>query len=82
MIRFFSKFKDSSVTNAKSRLKSVISDDRINLSENITAEKIRKDVTAVLVKYAGGNSQSVKVIVKKHSHSQCYLEATVSVDTA
>ena len=82
MIRFFSKMKGSSVTEAKNRLKSVISNDRINLSENTTAEKIRKDVTAVLVKYAGGNSQCVKVLVKKHSQSQCYLEATVSVDTA
>lgn len=82
MIGFFSKKKGSSVLQAKNRLKSVISYDRMNMLENSTMEKIRKDVTSVLTKYTGGNSRAVKVTVKKCSPSYCSLEATVSIDTA
>ena len=79
---FFSKREGYSVLQAKSRLKSVISRDRKNMLENSTMEKIRKDVTAVLIKYTGGNPRAVNVTVKQCSASYCSLEATVSVDTA
>ena len=82
MIGFFSKKKSSCVLHAKNRLKSVIRYDRMNMLENSTIEKIRKDVTSVLTKYTGGNSDGVKVTVKKLSPSGCSLEATVSIDTA
>ena len=82
MIRFFSKKKANGVLQAKNRLISVISCDRMNTVENSTMEKIRKDVTSVLTGYAGGNSDRVKVTVKKVSPSYCALEATVSIDTA
>ena len=82
MIRFFSGKKRDCVLLAKNRLKSVISYDRMSMHENSTMEKIRKDVTSVLTKYAGENSDKVKVTVKKFSPSYCSLEATVSIDTA
>ena len=80
MIRFFSKGKGGSVLQAKNRLKSVISYDRISMDENSTTEKIRKDIISVLTKYTGGNSRLVEVTVKKCSPSYCSLEATVSMD--
>ncbi len=52
MRRFFRKMSETSVTYAKNRLKSVINSDRINVSQNKTLEKIRKEVTAVLLKYS------------------------------
>ena len=77
MKRFFSKFKSSSSVSAKNRLKSVIKNDRINTSGDVTIDKIKKDITAVLAKYAGGDSKSVEVFVKNYSPTHCCLEATL-----
>lgn len=82
MRRFFSKIKSTSGKEAKNRLKSVIHTDRMKLSENSTTEKIRKDVTSVLLKYAGERSDSVRVNVTFDSHSLCTLNATISMDAA
>lgn len=82
MKRFFSRFKSSSSIDAKNRLKSVIKNDRINTSGDVSMDKIKKEVTAVLAKYAGGDSNSVTVLVKNCSPSHYCLEATVSIGTA
>ena len=82
MRRFFSKIKGTSGKEAKNRLKSVIHTDRMKLSENSTTEKIRKDVTSVLLKYAGKYSDAIRVNVTCDSHSLCTLNATITMDTA
>ena len=82
MKRFFSAFKKSSSIAAKNRLKSVIISDRLDTSADESIDKIKKDVAAVLAKYAGGDSGSVKIMVKNYSSSHCCLEATVSIGTA
>ena len=61
MIHFFSKISPRSVQDAKNRLKSVINNDRINVSENKTSDKIRKEVTAVLLKYSKEQLPEVSV---------------------
>ncbi len=61
MRRFFRKMSETSVTYAKNRLKSVINSDRINVSQNKTLEKIRKEVTAVLLKYSKEQMTEVSV---------------------
>ncbi len=77
MKRFFSKFKSSSSIAAKNRLKSVIKSDRINTSDDVTIDKIKKDITAVLTKYAGGDSGAVEVYVKNYTPSHCCFEASL-----
>lgn len=61
MRRFFRRMSETSVTYAKNRLKSVINNDRINVSENKTSDKIRKEVTAVLLKYSKEQRPEVSV---------------------
>lgn len=61
MRRFFRRMSETSVTYAKNRLKSVINNDRINVSENKTSDKIRKEVTAVLLKYSKEQLPEVSV---------------------
>lgn len=61
MRRFFRKISETSVTYAKNRLKSVINNDRINVSQNKTMDKIRKEVTAVLLKYSKEQQPEVSV---------------------
>lgn len=82
MKKFFSRLKTSSSVDAKNRLKSVIKNDRINTSGDVTIDKIKKDITAVLAKYAVGDSKSIEVLVKNYSSSHCCFEATVSIRTA
>ena len=54
---FFARLKSQSVTEAKNRLKSVIKNDRINVTQSKTLEKMKKEVSAVLEKYAPKNAQ-------------------------
>ena len=61
MMRIFKKISSQSVKDAKNRLKSVINNDRINVSQNKTLEKIRKEVTAVLLKYSKEQTTEVSV---------------------
>ncbi len=77
MRRFFSRFRDSSHIYAKNRLKSVITSDRAKADENVTMEKIRKDVTAVLLKYSGKNHVNVNVSCDYASNLN--LTATLSL---
>lgn len=57
MMRFFSRMNSHTVRCAKNRLKSVIINDRMNVSYDMTIEKMRKEVSAVLEKYAPKNAQ-------------------------
>ena len=82
MRNIFSIIKGTSGKEAKNRLKSVISTDRIKLSENSTTEKMRKDVTSVLLKYAGMNSNAVRVDISYDSNRLCSLNATITMDAA
>lgn len=80
MIRFFSKISNHSVQDAKNRLKSVIINDRMNVSNNMTLEKIRKEVSAVLEKYASKNSQPPQVSVTCSQGTVCLLSASVPIE--
>ena len=51
-MRIFRKISYSSVTDAKNRLKSVLKNDRISVSGDRTIEKMKKEVSTVLAKYA------------------------------
>ena len=80
MIRFFSRISGQSVQDAKNRLKSVIINDRMNVSNDMTLEKIRKEVSAVLYKYASKNAQPPQVSVTCSQGSLCLLSASVPLE--
>lgn len=80
MIRFFSKISNHSVQDAKNRLKSVIINDRMNVSENMTLEKIRREVSAVLVKYMPKNAQPPQVSVTCSQGTVCLLSVSVPIE--
>lgn len=79
MIRFFSKISNHSVQDAKNRLKSVIINDRMNVSDNMTLEKIRREVSAVLAKYTPKNAQPPQVSVTCSQGAICLLSASVPI---
>ena len=56
-MRFFSKISPRSVQEAKNRLKSVIINDRMNVSEDMTLEKIRKEDLTLMRKIDAELSQ-------------------------
>ena len=74
---FFAGTKRQSVTEAKNRLKSVIKSDRINLSENKTLEKMKKEVSAVLLKYCNGSESPPRVSVACTQDAVYILSATI-----
>ena len=78
-MRFFSKIKPYTVREAKNRLKSVIINDRMNVSENMTLEKIRKEVSAVLTKYALQNECPPQVSVTCSNGAICLVNASVLI---
>lgn len=80
MIKFFSKISPQTVQEAKNRLKSVIINDRMNVSNNMTLEKMRKEVSAVLYKYASKNAQPPQVSVTCSQGSVCFLSASVPLE--
>ncbi len=80
MIRLFSKITNRSVQDAKNRLKSVIINDRMNVSHNMTLEKMRKEVSAVLSKYASKNAQPPQVSVTCNQGAICILSASVPLE--
>lgn len=80
MRMFFSRITRSSVTDAKNRLKSVINNDRMNVSQNTTLEKMRKEVSAVLEKYACKSAQPPQVSVTCQPGALCVLSATVPIE--
>ena len=76
MRMFFARINSQSVTEAKNRLKSVIKNDRINLTQSKTLEKMKKEVSAVLLKYTTRNAQP-QVSVSCEGGSVCLLSASV-----
>ncbi len=80
MRRFFSKISPSSRADAKNRLKSVIKNDRMNVSNNKTLEKMREEVSAVLAKYASKASVPPQVSVTCQQGQLCVLAATVTIE--
>lgn len=78
-MRFFKKIKPYTVREAKNRLKSVIINDRMNVSENMTLEKIRKEVSAVLGKYAPKNDYPPEVTVTCQNGAVCLISASVLI---
>ena len=79
MIKFFSKISPQTVQEAKNRLKSVIINDRMNVSEDLTLEKIRKEVSAVLGKYAPKNGYPPDVSVTCQNGAMCLVSASVLI---
>jgi len=77
MIRLFKK-KQQSGCFAKERLHTLLENERNILSGEKVLEKIRKEVSAVLMKYTGdGNPPEVR-ITQSHG-SQCNLAARIFV---
>ena len=79
MMRFFAKINSHTVKDAKNRLKSVIINDRMNVSYDMTMEKMRKDISAVLEKYAPKNAQP-QVSVTCNQGAVCFLSASVPLE--
>lgn len=79
MIKFLSKISSRSVQDAKNRLKSVIINDRMNVSYDMTLEKMRKEVSAVLEKYAPKNAQP-QVSVTCEGGAICLVNASVLIE--
>lgn len=75
MKRFLKKFSNSSVIYAKNRLKTVINNDRISTVQSKTLDKIRKEVTAVLVKYSDVEEAMPQVSVTCTQGATCRLAA-------
>lgn len=73
-IIFFHVRNKSSVT-AKSRLSSVIRNDRMIASHSATMEKIRKEVASVLKKYASDDSE--QYVSVRGSGRNCRLAARI-----
>ena len=80
MKKFFSKFRNSSGSFAKARLKSVIDNDRINTSYDTVADKVRKDFVQMLMNYTKEKNNSVKVQVKGTSPSHLSVSVAVAFD--
>ena len=78
-MRFFKKIKPYTVREAKNRLKSVIINDRMNVSEDMTLENIRKEVSAVLQRYAHKGAHPPQVSVTCQNGTLCMLSATVPI---
>ena len=78
-MRLFTKIKPFTVREAKNRLKSVIINDRMNVSEDMTLEKIRKEVSAVLYKYAPKNDCPPEVSVTCQNGAMCLVSASVLI---
>ncbi len=79
MMRFFSRINSHTVKDAKNRLKSVIINDRMNVSCDMTMEKIRKEVSAVLEKYAPKNALP-QVSVSCSDGAVCSVNASVRIE--
>ena len=76
---FFAGIRRHSVTEAKNRLKSVIKSDRINITENKTLEKMKKEVSAVLLKYCKSSEAAPRVTVECTKGTEYILSAIIPV---
>lgn len=78
-MRFLKKIKPYTVREAKNRLQSVIINDRMNVSEDMTLEKIRKEVSAVLGKYSPKSECPPEVSVICQNGAMCLVSASVLI---
>lgn len=76
MMRFFSRINSHTVKDAKNRLKSVLINDRMNVSYDMTMEKMRKEVSVVLEKYSSQNAQP-QVSVTCSEGALCLVSASI-----
>ena len=79
MMRFFSRINSHTIKDTKNRLKSVIINDRMNVSDDMTLEKMRKEVSAVLEKYSYRNAQP-QVSVTCQDGAVFLLSASVPIE--
>ena len=77
MVNIFKKISVCSVNQAKNRLKSVINNDRINVTYSSALSRIKKEVTAVLMKYSQDNESVPKVTVHCDGGRAIKLSATM-----
>ncbi len=78
---FFLNVRQPSKLAAKKRLNAVISNDRVNVSQGKTIEKIRKEVAAVLSKYTPDNEAAGNISVTKVSGGECLLAEKIRLKT-
>ena len=79
MRKFIFRINSHTVHSAKNRLKSVIINDRMNVSYDMTLEKMRKEVSAVLEKYTHKNAQP-QVSVNCSEGNICILSAMLPLE--
>ncbi len=79
MRMFFARLKSQSVTEAKNRLKSVIKNDRINVTQNKTLEKMKKEVSAVLHRYCTDNEMPPQVSVTCNHGLEYVVTASIPI---
>lgn len=79
MRMFFARLKSQSVTEAKNRLKSVIKNDRINVTQNKTLEKMKKEVSAVLLRYCIDSEMPPQVSVTCRHGLEYVLSASIPI---
>ncbi len=79
MRMFFARIKSQSVTEAKNRLKSVIKNDRINVTQSKTLEKMKKEVSAVLLNYSLNSKEPPRVSVTCENGTLLVLRAYVPI---
>ena len=76
---FFAGLRRQSVTEAKNRLKSVIKNDRINITDSKTLEKMKKEVSAVLLKYCKGSEDPPRVSVACSNGTEYIISASIPI---
>lgn len=79
MRMFFARLKSQSVTEAKNRLKSVIKNDRINITQSKTLEKMKKEVSAVLLNYSLDSKEPPRVSVTCENGTLLVLRAYIPI---
>ena len=79
MMGLFRKISSHSVKDAKNRLKSVIKNDRINVTQSKTLEKMKKEVSAVLLNYSLNSKEPPRVSVTCENGTLLVLRAYVPI---
>lgn len=74
----FSRKKQGSGCFARERLNALLKKERSSLTEGAVIERIKKEVSAVLIRYSGEKNPP-EVYVTFSQGSQCNLAASVSV---
>lgn len=78
---FFFRTGQQSKRDARRRLCAVINDDRLNVSQGKTIEKMKKDIAAVLKKYSSDDAAE-NISITGAAGGECILAARISLKTA